>query len=35
MNVRDLKNIANAITSKDLQKLKGGFGDPPPIGPAD
>jgi hypothetical protein len=32
MNIRDLKINKNTIKTSDLQKLKGGLGDPPPIG---
>ncbi len=32
MNIRDLKISQNALPTNDLQKIKGGLGDPPPIG---
>ncbi len=32
MNLRDLKNNVNKLPTNDLQKIKGGLGDPPPIG---
>ena len=32
MNIRDLKIRNYALPTNDLQKIKGGLGDPPPIG---
>jgi len=32
MNIRDLKINNYALPTDDLQKIKGGLGDPPPIG---
>ncbi len=31
-NIRDLQAHTNRLPISDLQKIKGGFGDPPPIG---
>ncbi len=33
MNLRDLRNNANSLPTDDLQKIKGGYGDPPPLPP--
>ena len=32
MNISDLKINNNVLPTDDLQKIKGGLGDPPPIG---
>ena len=32
LNIKDLKTNNLAIPTDDLQKIKGGLGDPPPIG---
>jgi len=32
MNIRDLKINASPLATNDLQKIKGGKGDPPPFG---
>jgi|GEM_PF-1457851 len=34
MNIQDLKNNTKAIPTNDLQKVKGGRSQPPPIGAA-
>jgi len=31
MNLRDLRNNANALPINDIRKIKGGAGDPPPM----
>ena len=32
MNISDLKINNNALPTNDLQRIKGGLGEPPPIG---